>query len=101
MSKIYLFENANNDVSIVFDETTLTEEQKSRAIALESLPPKEEVEGKLAVLKANKGTNKVWWEYVDIDNELNIKDFQQEIQGIQQALAELTMMIAGGEQYEI
>lgn len=97
MSKIYLFENANNDVSIVFDGTTLTEDQKSRAIVLENLPPKEEVEGKLAVLKANKGTNEVWWEYSDVESKQDIKAFQQEIQGIQQALAELTMMIAGGE----
>ncbi|MEG2291610.1 MAG: hypothetical protein RSA29_04355 [Clostridium sp.] len=63
---IYLFENQNNDTSIVFDEGTLTEKDKVKGIAIESLPLKENIEGKIAILKCRKSTNEVWYEYIDI-----------------------------------
>ncbi|MEG2412382.1 MAG: hypothetical protein RSA29_10545 [Clostridium sp.] len=63
---IYLFENQNNDTSIVFDEETLTEKDKVKGIAIESLPLKENREGKIAILKCRKSTNEVWYEYIDI-----------------------------------
>ena len=34
----YVFENPDNLASIVYDETTLTNEQKANGIAIESLP---------------------------------------------------------------
>ena len=76
---IYVFENDNNDASVVYDETTLTNGQKANGIAIESLPIAETPEGKQAVLKCKKSTGEVWYEYVDIpvDNtEQRITDLE-------------------------
>lgn len=62
---IYLFENPNNNASIVYDATTLTELQKTQGVAVEELPEQNTPEGKMAVLKVKKSTEEVWWEYVD------------------------------------
>jgi hypothetical protein len=35
---IYLFENGDNNASVVYDETTLTNGQKANGIAIENLP---------------------------------------------------------------
>jgi len=45
----------------------LTEEQKSRAVAVEELPEPEEIEGKEAHLRANLETQEVYHVYTDID----------------------------------
>ncbi len=60
---IYLFENGDNNASVVYDETTLTNGQKAKGIAIESLPIAETPEGKQAVLKCRKSTGEVWYEY--------------------------------------
>lgn len=76
---IYLFENDDNNASVVYDETTLTNGQKANGIAIESLPIAETPEGKRAVLKCRKATEEVWYEYVDIpvDNtEQRIADLE-------------------------
>ena len=76
---IYVFENDNNNASIVYDETTLTEEQKVKGIAIAELPIEEVPKGKQAVLKCKKSTGEVWYEYVDIpvDNtEQRIADLE-------------------------
>ena len=76
---IYLFENSNNNASVVYDETTLTNGQKANGIAIESLPIAETPEGKQAILKCRKSTGEVWYEYVDmpVDNtEQRIADLE-------------------------
>ena len=76
---IYLFENGDNNASVVYDETTLTAEQKTKGIAVEVLPVPETPEGKQSVLKCNKSTGEVWYEYVDtpVDNtEQRIADLE-------------------------
>ena len=76
---IYVFENDNNDASVVYDETTLTEEQKVKGIAIAELPIEEVPKGKQAVLKCKKSTGEVWYEYIDIpvDNtEQRIADLE-------------------------
>lgn len=89
---IYLFENANNNASVVYDGSVLTQVQKDKAIQVEHLPAKETPQGKVAILKVSKATNEVWWEYkdapVDTDN--------LHIEALKQAIAELTILIAGG-----
>jgi len=62
---IYCFPDFNGNCSIVYDETTLTTEQKSNGIAVESLPIPETPEGHKAILKGDKATEQVWYEYVD------------------------------------
>lgn len=74
---IYVFENDNNNVSIVFDETTLTEQEKSKGIALEQLPIEEVIEGKEAILKCRKATNEVWYEYRDIEPNVELEELKQ------------------------
>ncbi len=88
---IYLFENDNSNASVVYDETTLTNDQKANGIAIESLPIAETPEGKQAVLKCNKSTGEVWYEYVDIpvDNtEQRIADLEAAIAAILGGAAE-------------
>ncbi|MCD3216963.1 hypothetical protein G8S55_06810 [Clostridium botulinum C] len=71
---IYIYQNANC-ITIVYDETTLTKEEKAKGIALEELPHKEEKEGKTAILKIDKEKNKVWYEYVE---DTRIKENKQD-----------------------
>ena len=90
---IYVFESG----SIVYDESVLTEADKARAVAVEKLPEQETIPGKIAVIKADKETNKVWWEYVDSPAAVEFRELETQIQGLQQAMAELTILLAGGE----
>lgn len=62
---IYIFESLDNNASVILDETTLTEDEKTRGIALKELPHKETKEGKIVILKADKSKEKVWYEYVE------------------------------------
>ena len=59
---IYVFEGG----SVVYDGSTISEEQKTKAVVVESLPVAQVMEGKVAVLRANKTTETVYYEYVDI-----------------------------------
>lgn len=59
---IYVFEEGN----VVFDGSTISEEQKAKAVAVELLPVAEVMEGKIAVLRANKTTKIVYYIYIDI-----------------------------------
>lgn len=63
---IYVFENPDNNASIIYVDTTLTEEEKRQGIAIDKLPAKDNLEGKQAMLKCKKSTNEVWYEYVDV-----------------------------------
>jgi hypothetical protein len=61
---IYLF-GKGNQVSIVYDATSLTEQDKVGGIAIEALPPKEDKDGFNAVLCLDQD-NKPYWEYVEV-----------------------------------
>jgi hypothetical protein len=61
---IYLFGQADQ-VSIVYDGSTLTEQDKVGGIVVESLPPKEDKDGFNAVLNLDKD-NKPFWTYKEI-----------------------------------
>jgi hypothetical protein len=61
---IYLFGKANQ-VSVVYDGSTLTEKDKVGGIAVEALPPKEDKDGFNAVLCLDQD-NKPFWEYHEI-----------------------------------
>jgi hypothetical protein len=61
---IYLF-GKGKSVSIIYDDTTLTEQDKVGGIAVEQLPPKEDKEGFNAVLCLDQD-NKPFWEYHEI-----------------------------------
>jgi uncharacterized protein YaiL (DUF2058 family) len=75
---IYLFENPNNSASIVYDETTLTDAQKTKGVAVEELPKPKTPEGKQAILKVNKSTSEIWYEYIDapIDEATEIEQLK-------------------------
>jgi hypothetical protein len=61
---IYLFGKADQ-VSIVYDGSTLTEQDKVGGVAVETLPPKEEKDGFSAVLCLDD-SNKPFWTYKEI-----------------------------------
>jgi hypothetical protein len=61
---IYLF-GKGKSVSIIYDATTLTEQDKVGGIAVEQLPPKEDKDGFNAILCLDKD-NKPYWEYREI-----------------------------------
>ena len=62
---IYLF-GQGKSVSIIYDETTLTEQDRVGGIAVEQLPPQENKEGYNAILCLNQD-NKPYWEYEIIE----------------------------------
>ncbi|OLS02874.1 hypothetical protein [Tissierella creatinophila] len=90
---IYLFENPENYASIVYDETSLTEEHKAKGIAVVMLPEKDVLEGKMATLKCRKSTGEVWWEYEDIPKAPE-EIQQQKIQELENALLEMSTLQA-------
>jgi hypothetical protein len=61
---IYIFGKADQ-VSIVYDGSTLTEQDKVGGIAIEALPPKEDKDGFNAILTLDKD-NKPFWTYKEI-----------------------------------
>jgi hypothetical protein len=61
---IYLF-GQGDQVSIVYDGSSLTEQDKVGGIAVEALPPKEDKDGFNPVLCLDKD-NKPYWEYHEI-----------------------------------
>jgi hypothetical protein len=61
---IYLFGKADQ-VSIVYDGSTLTEQDKVGGIAVQALPPKEDKDGFNAILNLDKD-NKPFWTYKEI-----------------------------------
>jgi hypothetical protein len=62
---IYLFGKADQ-VSIIYDGSTLTEADKVGGIAIEALPPKEDKDGFNAILNLDKD-NKPFWTYKEIE----------------------------------
>lgn len=64
---IYLFGKADQ-VSVVYDDSTLTEKDKVGGIAVEALPPKEDKDGFDAVLCLDEN-NKPYWEYKKIQEQ--------------------------------
>jgi hypothetical protein len=61
---IYLF-GKGDQVSVVYDGSSLTEQDKVGGIAVETLPPKEDKDGFNAVLNLDKD-NKPYWTYKEI-----------------------------------
>jgi hypothetical protein len=61
---IYIFGKADQ-VSVVYDGSTLTEADKVGGIAVEALPPKEDKDGFNAILCLDKD-NKPYWTYKEI-----------------------------------
>jgi hypothetical protein len=66
---IYLFGKADQ-VSVIYDGSTLTEADKVGGIAVEALPPKEDKDGFNAVLCLDQD-NKPFWEYHEIIKQPN------------------------------
>jgi hypothetical protein len=69
---IYLF-GKTNQVSIIYDSSSLTEQDKVGGIAVEALPPKEDKDGFNAILCLDKD-NKPYWEYKEV-----VKDTLEEL----------------------
>jgi hypothetical protein len=61
---IYIFGKADQ-VSVVYDDSTLTEADKVGGIAVQALPPKEDKDGFNAILNLDKD-NKPFWTYKEI-----------------------------------
>jgi hypothetical protein len=64
---IYLF-GKGDQVSVVYDDSTLTEQDKKGGIAVEALPPKEDKEGFNAGLCLDS-KNKPYWEFREIPKQ--------------------------------
>jgi hypothetical protein len=61
---IYLF-GKGDQVSVVYDDSSLTEQDKVGGIAVETLPPKEDKDGFNAILCLDKD-NKPYWTYKEV-----------------------------------
>jgi len=83
---IYVFPEGN----VVYDGSTISDEQKAKAVAVEQLPERPEIPaGKMAVIRANKAEGRVWWELVD-------KPKDPEIEQLKQVVADLTELVLFG-----
>ena len=60
---IYVFEQG----SVVYDGTTISDELKAQAVVVKELPKKETPQGHKAILRADKSTETVYWEYIEDD----------------------------------
>jgi hypothetical protein len=70
---IYVFEGGN----VVYDGDTITEEQKAQAVAVESLPKPDTPEGKYAQIRADKTAGTVYYEYIDLPKDPEVKQLKQ------------------------
>ena len=68
---IYIFGEGRN-LSVIYDPSTLTEEQKQGGFVVEALPPKETPEGYREIL-IKEGTT-LRWEYEEIIEEEEIEE---------------------------
>jgi hypothetical protein len=68
---IYIFGEGRN-LSVIYDPSTLTEQQKVGGFAVEVLPPKETPEGYREIL-IKEGTT-LRWEYEEIIEEEEIEE---------------------------
>jgi hypothetical protein len=85
---IYVFPEGN----IVYDGSTISDEQKLKAVAVESLPEPQTPEGKYAVIRADKATGEVWYEYIDIPKD-------PEVEQLKLVVADLTeLVLFGGDE---
>jgi hypothetical protein len=82
---IYVFEGG----SVVYDGSTLTEEQKAEAVAVEALPEPEKIEGKYAQIRADKTAGTVYYEYIDLPKD-------PEVEQLKQVVADLTELVLFG-----
>lgn len=90
----YVFEGQNNNASYVKDAGFLNEKDKERAIELESLPIPDKINGKIAILKARKSTNEVWYDYEDIRPN-------EEVEELKERMADLfELVLFGGDEIE-
>ena len=91
---IHIFKHGN----IVYDETTLTEEEKSQAvIKIKELPKMEKRFGKRAILEFNEETQEVWYEYEDIDITVTMNEFNNRLKHIEELLEQL---VNDGERFK-
>lgn len=86
---IYVFEGG----SVVYDEATISEDQKNKAVAIVSLPEKEARNGKVAILKADKSEERVWYDYEDVPYNDEIKQLRQDLND---AVMELSLLVSMG-----
>ena len=94
---IYVFE----DGAVVYDGSTISEEEKQKAVAIEALPEPEKIEGKIAVLRANKAENRVYYEYLDEPKLApTLEDIERKQVELERTVTILFEMMLGGEQDE-
>jgi hypothetical protein len=66
---IYLFDEGYG-CGIVFDANSITKEQREHAVKIESIPEPEVIEGKLSILRCDHKTKEVWYDYIDVEQEM-------------------------------
>ena len=82
---IYVFPEGN----VVYDGSTISDGQKAQAVAVESLPEPQTPEGKYAQIRADKATETVYYEYIDLPKD-------PEIEQLKQVVADLTELVLFG-----
>jgi hypothetical protein len=61
---IYLFDYGFG-ASEVYDANSISEDERLFAVKIENVPEPEVIEGKVAILRCDHQTKKVWYDYVD------------------------------------
>jgi len=94
---IYIFKNG----SIVYDEATITDEQKENAIAVNELPIAEERDGMYAQIRADIEKGELYFDYFEIIEEVieeeiiesvpNLPTEMERIEALEQAMLNIMM----------
>ncbi len=82
----YVFREGN----YVIDGVGLRDEQKSKAVIVEELPVPNTPEGKMALLRADKKTDSVFYEYLDIPPvAVEVSQLETRVTQLEQELTKL------------
>ena len=85
--------------AVVYDATTISEEEKSQAVAVEELPVPEAIEGKYAQIRADKENERLDFEYSDIppgppeEEEYEAPPKPMTLDELQEVVADLALIV--------
>ena len=89
---IYVFPDENGNCAIHYKPELLTKHDKQNGFAVENLPVPETREGKQAILKFDKATKQLSYEYVDITlsaEEQRIRQLEDRIEELERQINNL------------
>lgn len=63
---MYIFEGIDGTASVILNESSLTDEQKSKGLYVDNIPNPDVIDGKTSILMCNVKENRIWYNYIDV-----------------------------------